>query len=113
MCVAAIHPIATLACCVPHTVWPLGRSFLLLLSIAERLSQKQDRQSDFGYDTKRGPVGASFLRFYFSSFATSASSASIIASSKEGWGRMVRSICSAVRWLTMASLIWLIMSLAC
>ena len=59
---------------------------------------------------KETPQG---LFCYDWSFAVNASSASTMASSKEGWGRMVRSICSAVRWLTMASLIWLIMSLAC
>ena len=36
-----------------------------------------------------------------------------MASSKEGWGRMTRRRSSTVWWLTMAALIWLIISLAC
>ena len=98
---------------VPNTVRVSGWSFLLILSIAKHLSQKPDKQARmeiFYPAQKETPQG---LFCYDWSFAVNASSASSMASSKEGWGRIVRSICSAVRWLTMASLIWLIMSLAC
>lgn len=115
VCTAAIHPISfVLIRTVSQHSAGLGEVVPLDPEYSRTPVPKTGQTGTNGkkiLTAKKRPRRVSFR--YFSSFAANASSASIMASSKEGWGRMVRSICSAVRWLTMASLIWLIMSLAC
>ena len=115
MCTAAIHPIsfALIPCSSQYSagvgvVVPPDSEYSK--TPVPKTGQAGTNEKIFYPAQKETPQG---LFCYDWSFAVNASSASSMASSKEGWGRIVRSICSAVRWLTMASLIWLIMSLAC